>query len=51
MSKKQMSFESFFAKGKRLGEKTEEESTTSKKKKAFNRLPGVLLEIWIYRDR
>lgn len=38
MSKKQMSLESFFAKGKGPSEKTEEEPTTSKKKKAaFNR--------------
>ncbi|XP_059213683.1 SCAN domain-containing protein 3-like [Centropristis striata] len=36
MSKKQMSLESFFAKGKRPNEETEEQ-TTSKKKKAFNR--------------
>ena len=38
MSKKQTSLESFFAKGKRPSQETEEEPTTSKKKKAtFNR--------------
>lgn len=37
MSKKQTSLENFFAKGKRPSEETEEEPTTSKKKKAFNR--------------